>query len=635
MAKQEFIGEICSIPVTNRSELFSSADIHEKIAFMSNPVPQEHSSKLRWQRLHIRFKILPYQSIKVLYLRIKDASMPDKRVLSIDEMYDVLLRTHLEKNHVRRIGLYKRLSQEFHGITEKACNIFLQGCEECHLRKAKKSIKSLVVKPISSSRFLSRCQVDLIDFRDMSEEHNKSEAGNPFHWLLVYQDHFTKFIRLRPLKTKCAKEVADVLEDIFCELGIPHILQSDNGREFKNDILFTLVNEHRPDTKIIHGKPRHLESQGSVERANRDIKNALASKMRDNSNDLCWVKYVRHVQLEKNTTYHSTIGMTPFEALYNHKPSFGLSDLGIPNELASEIHDEEDLERVINEINNPPNSETPISNELPSAPDKLPSCDIIGQTDLTPIHEVELPFQQPSIQDVYLDDISQPLPEGIQVFSSQIPTSSTAGDLNCIKCGLETSGEHKCYRCRRPIHFICCRPGGEEGNGSSVWCPRCDIEKKREQHEAVRIGLKRKQDILHQRMISSSAKKFAPAHVGDNVTIPIERPDKMNSLGQQNVLGVVTGVSEDVYTIGTTYGTLDSSYTRNQFGLCTSNRFLQPSEIPETTLSQTTVMRNSSLGIVEGSFCRCLNCKTNRCACRKSNRTCNTKCHLGRKCFNK
>ena len=129
MAKQEFIGEICSLPVTNRSELFSSADIHEKIAFMSNPVPQEHSSKLRWQRLHIRFKILPYQSVKVLYLRNKDANMPDKRVLYIDEMYDVLLRIHLEKNHVRRIGLYKRLSQEFHGITEKACNIFLQGCE--------------------------------------------------------------------------------------------------------------------------------------------------------------------------------------------------------------------------------------------------------------------------------------------------------------------------------------------------------------------------------------------------------------------------------------------------------------------------------------------------------------------------
>ena len=108
---------------------------------------------------------------------------------------------------MRRIGLYKYVSQEFHGITEKVCNIFLQGCEECHLRKAKKSIKSLVVKPISSTRYLSRCQVDLIDFRDMSQEHNISESGIQYCWMLVHQDHFTKIIRLRALKNKCAEEV--------------------------------------------------------------------------------------------------------------------------------------------------------------------------------------------------------------------------------------------------------------------------------------------------------------------------------------------------------------------------------------------------------------------------------------------
>ena len=123
MAKQEFLESISSLAVTNRSELFSLVDIHDKITFMSEPI-LEHSSKLRWQRLHARFKILPYQSWKVLYLRNKDAGMPDKRVLSIDELYDVLHKIHLEQNHVRRIGLYKRVSQEFHGITEKACNLF-------------------------------------------------------------------------------------------------------------------------------------------------------------------------------------------------------------------------------------------------------------------------------------------------------------------------------------------------------------------------------------------------------------------------------------------------------------------------------------------------------------------------------
>ena len=89
------------------------------------------------------------------------------------------------------------------------------------------------------------------------------------------------------------------------------------------------------------------------------------------------------------------------------------------------------MERVIDEINNPPNSEIPPINELLSDANNIPSSDIIEDTDLT-LHEVELPFQEPSIQDAYLDDISQPLPGGIHVFSSQVPTSSTTGNLDCM-----------------------------------------------------------------------------------------------------------------------------------------------------------------------------------------------------------
>jgi hypothetical protein len=51
-------------------------------------------------------------------------------------------------------------------------------------------------------------------------------------WVMHYQDHLTKFSILRPLKSKRAAEVAYQLTDIFLLLGAPHILQSDNGREF-------------------------------------------------------------------------------------------------------------------------------------------------------------------------------------------------------------------------------------------------------------------------------------------------------------------------------------------------------------------------------------------------------------------
>ena len=45
-------------------------------------------------------------------------------------------------------------------------------------------------------------------------------------------------------------------------------------------------------------------------------------------------------------------------------------------------------------------------------------------------------------------------------------------------------------------------------------------------------------------MLVSTAKRFRPADIGNNVVIPIERPNKMTSLGPRNMLAVATDVSE-------------------------------------------------------------------------------------------
>ena len=100
-------------------------------------------------------------------------------------------------------------------------------CPECQLQKSKKSLKSTVTKPIRSFDFASRGQVDLIDMQ------TGRAMNEPYNFLLVYQDHLTKFIVLWPLKRKTAAEVTSILLDIFCLIGPPHILQSDNGKEFK------------------------------------------------------------------------------------------------------------------------------------------------------------------------------------------------------------------------------------------------------------------------------------------------------------------------------------------------------------------------------------------------------------------
>ena len=76
--------------------------------------------------------------------------------------------------------------------------------------------------------------------------------------------------------------VQELMKRHFHKFGAPNILHSDNGGEFCNQIIKSLC-EMWNDIKIVHGKPRHSESQGSVERANQDVEKILATWMEANN----------------------------------------------------------------------------------------------------------------------------------------------------------------------------------------------------------------------------------------------------------------------------------------------------------------------------------------------------------------
>jgi transposase InsO family protein len=157
-----------------------------------------------------------------------------------------------------------------------------------------------------------------------------------------YQDHLTKFSILRPLKSKRAAEVAYQLTDIFLLLGAPHILQSDNGREFTANII-TELKLLWPELKLVHGRPRHPQSQGSVERANADIKSMIISWTHENNNTH-WSERLRFVQFKTKTrSYHRTIDQSPYSALFGSDLKVGLSSSAIPKEILDTLETEEDL----------------------------------------------------------------------------------------------------------------------------------------------------------------------------------------------------------------------------------------------------------------------------------------------------
>jgi len=106
-------------------------------------------------------------------------------------------------------------------------------CERCTEKSKRKSVRSVVVRPILSSALNNRVQVDMIDYWTVT--------NSEFKWVLHYKEHLTKFSILRAHRATEAKEVAISLLNIFTTFGAPHVLQSDNGGEFVASVISELT----------------------------------------------------------------------------------------------------------------------------------------------------------------------------------------------------------------------------------------------------------------------------------------------------------------------------------------------------------------------------------------------------------
>jgi len=72
------------------------------------------------------------------------------------------------------------------------------------------------------------------------------------------------------------------LRELFFVFAPPHLLHSDNGREFVASVIIKLKKLF-PDLLFVRGRPRHPQSQGCIERANGVLCDALGKWMSRNS----------------------------------------------------------------------------------------------------------------------------------------------------------------------------------------------------------------------------------------------------------------------------------------------------------------------------------------------------------------
>ncbi|KAJ8720572.1 hypothetical protein PYW08_006037 [Mythimna loreyi] len=577
-----------------------------------------------------KYDVMTFSDEKVLILKRKSQQDPVIQVVPSSKYYQTILDAHVATGHGRRDKIIYDLKDKYM-VPVFAINIFLQLCKTC-LSKKSFPKTGIVVKPLITDDFNRRGQVDLVDFQ--------SSPDGEYKWMLQYQDHLTKFCFLRPLKSKEAKEVAIEILKIFLEVGCPNILQSDSGREFTASILKEIVSLW-PACKIVNGRPRYPQSQGSVERSNQDVKNMIRAWMVDNNSNQ-WSIGCYFAQFQKNSSYHSTIGRTPFKALFGDDPRCGLTSTYLSKNIISQLEMEEDLEtflksvndnehKTVNDDGNITSDKENLCKTLDIATESIITTDNISETEQVKVLVVDSESTGANTNNTWqdLDNIAN----GIET-PQKIVESDT---LLCHICNNESSGAHTCIKCQRITHVICGEPteNNDEGYGSQLICKLCtnEINILRERKDS-HLNLKR----AAEKMTAHSSKKFKNIDVGATVLVEVPRVDR-GPLDSKNVVGKVIENKNELYKVGTSFGIINDWLPRNAV-LSTPGEILNET-LPETKLPLRKISAMSSTFGGQGiKQCNCKKyskgqCLSNKCNCKKANILCNSRCHKSLTCTNK
>ncbi len=139
----------------------------------------------------------------------------------------------------------------------------------------------------------------------------RSSQGSGY--ILVCVDHFSRFVVFAPLRDKSAATVAHALvSHLICPYTIHRVLLTDNGTEFKNQVLADICAQYGVKQTFITA--HHPASNGLVERTKRkilEILRHLSGLLHETCED--WLSQVAACT---NSSVNSSTGKTPHYIVY-------------------------------------------------------------------------------------------------------------------------------------------------------------------------------------------------------------------------------------------------------------------------------------------------------------------------------
>ena len=218
---------------------------------------------------------------------------------------DAILRETHEFGHFG----YQAIVRDIHSQGMHWTNIYedaktlVSSCKECQRHNISKRGYHPLTNVVAQKPF-THIAIDLAGPLNVSSE--------GYIYLLVLVDVCTKYVVLRPLKNKQSDTVALELIKIFGDYGFPQIIQSDNGTEFRNQVMGHISKNLGIDRR--YSTPYNPMGNGIAEANVKIALNTLRKMIKSDGRD--WNLYLPIVQLCINRFIKSKTLSSPFSLMY-------------------------------------------------------------------------------------------------------------------------------------------------------------------------------------------------------------------------------------------------------------------------------------------------------------------------------
>jgi hypothetical protein len=199
-------------------------------------------------------------------------------------------------------SFYNKVNANYLNVRRKDVQEFLTRQTVYQLNKPE---QKPINKPIVGKYPNNRWAIDLIDMTKF-EGYN-----NGYKWILTGIDYFSKYVFATPLKNKEDDSCLEGLEKIIHEQmedTYPHLLQSDNGKEFKNEIFKEWAEEH--DVSLINTLSYTPTGNALVENFNKFLRKMINEGM-IRYNSFNWVDHLDEYLTNRNDMRHGVTKKAP------------------------------------------------------------------------------------------------------------------------------------------------------------------------------------------------------------------------------------------------------------------------------------------------------------------------------------